>query len=214
MAMLQTKELPVTGEEVLKKLPEYPAWIAQELRPLLQATDIDVYQHFLVTMYHYTHHAEEQLIHARDMCEDPILKAYFAEMAREERGHYLLAKRDYEEFGKSVEDHPAPASVKSFQDYWFGLGLEDVNEFVGAMFVFENVAGAVGKDLREMMARLQLTKRQSRWLLVHLEADIGHGNEAWNMCQKYAESNPGAMLRAAEEGAEEWLDVFRYAFSN
>lgn len=204
----------VTGEEVLRILPTFPATIAKELAPLLKTADIETYKHFLVTMYHYTHNAEPQLIHAMDQCTDPVMKEYFKEMAKEERGHHLLAKRDYEEFGCSVEDSIAPPSVKSFHDYWYGLGKENVNEFVGAMYVFENVAKAVGKDIRDMMSRLELTKRQSRWLLVHLEADIGHGDEAGEMCSRFINDNPAAMLMAAEVGAEEWMAVFRHAFSN
>jgi hypothetical protein len=210
---LQKSEIPTTADEVLTEIQKFPQWIASELRPLLAATDIEIYKHFLVTMYHYTYHAEEQLIHAANCCENPELKSYFKEMAHEERGHYLIAKRDYEEFGLNVEDSAPPPSVQSFRDYWYRLGQNNVNEFVGAMYVFENVAMAVGKDIRDMIARLNLTKKQARWLWVHLEADIGHGNEAWEMCSKYAQDNPQALYVAAEEGAREWMDVFRYAFS-
>ena len=132
-------------------LPTFPQKIAQQLAPLIQSTDIETYKHFLATMYHYTYNAEEQLMHASESCTDPVLKDYFYHMAREERGHYLLAKRDYEEFGDDIERTKAPESVKNFQDYWYGLGQDNVNEFIGAMYVFENVASAVAKDVIEMM---------------------------------------------------------------
>ncbi|MES2985292.1 MAG: iron-containing redox enzyme family protein [Pseudomonadota bacterium] len=203
-----------TSNDVMRALPSFPVSIANELRPLLEKADIETYKHFLSTMYHYTYRAEEQLTHARDLCSDPELFKYFDIMAKEERGHYLLAKKDFEEFGGNVETTERPASVKNFQDYWYALGTDNVNEFVGAMYVFENVASALAREIIDMMKRLELTKRQSRWLRVHLEADVGHGDEALQMCEKYVGDNPEAMLRAAEYGTEEWAAVFKYAFSH
>lgn len=208
------QQAPRTCAEVMAILPSLPIKIARDLAPLIEGASLPVYKHFLLTMYHYTRHAEEQLMHASESCSDIVLKKYFYHMAREERGHYLLAQRDYEEFGGSVEDMKAPASVKNFQDYWYSLGKDNVNEFVGAMYVFENVATAVAKDVIAMMARLELTRKQSRWLRVHLEADIGHGDEARQMCERYVADNPSAMLMAAEVGTEEWAAVFQFAFSN
>lgn len=214
MSLAQRTHTQPTASEVLAKLPSFPAEIARELTPLLRKTDLENYKHFLLTMYHYTHTAEEQLLFASEKCSDPELKEYFYQMSREERGHYLLAKKDYEEFGLKVEDSIEPPSVKNFRDYWYGLGNDNVNEFVGAMYVFENVAQAVGKEIVDMMQRLELNRKQSRWLRVHLEADVGHGDEAWEACQKYVNDDPAAMLMAAELGAEEWLAVFKYAFSH
>ena len=208
------KKSMLTSHEVMSILPTFPVSIANELRPLLANADIATYRHFLSTMYHYTRNAEEQLTHARDMCADPILHKYFDIMAKEERGHYLLAKKDYEEFGDDVTITMPPSSVKKFQAYWYGLGQDNVNEFVGAMYVFENVAAALAREIIDMMQRLELTKKQTRWLRVHLEADVGHGDEAMQMCAKYVMDNPSAMLRAAEYGSEEWASVFKHAFSN
>lgn len=212
--MLQALVIQSIENDVLLEMAALPGGIAQELSPLLQAADLEVYKHFLLTMYHYTRDAEKQLKFARDKCKESELYDYFEEMAREERGHYLLAKRDYEELGGNVEKSVEPRSVEQFRNYWYNLGKENSNEFLGAMYVFENVATRVGRDVIAMMERLNLTKRQSRWLRVHLEADVGHGDEAEKMCQKYLAKNPQAMLRAAQEGAAEWMAVFRYAFSN
>ena len=208
------KEIPLSGVQVLSLLPEYPAKIARELSPLLQKADIKTYQNFLLTMYFYTYKAEDMLTHARNLAPDPTLQTYFHKMAREERGHYLLAKKDFEEFGLSIEARPEPTFVSNFRDFWFGLGKQSINEFLGALYVFENVASLVGKDVIEMMQRLELTRKQSRWLRVHLEADVGHGEDALNICKQYVDDSPEAMLRAVAEGAEEWMNVFRYALSN
>lgn len=214
MQNAQLKEKPLTGEQVLNILPQFPAQIAKELSPLLQKTDIKVYKNFLLTMYFYTYKAEEQLIHARNLATDSTLQTYFHKMAREERGHYLLAKKDYEEFGLNVEDGIEPLMVGSFRDYWYNLGKRNINEFLGALYVFESVATLVAKDVIDMMQRLELTRKQSRWLRVHLEADVGHGEDALNICKEYVNNDPEAMLQAATDGAQEWMNVFRHAFSN
>jgi hypothetical protein len=206
-------EAPVSSSYVLNVLPEYPARIAKELSPLLQKADLKTYQNFLLTMYFYTYKAEDMLIHARNLAPDSRLQTYFHKMAREERGHYLLAKKDFEEFGLRVEERPEPALVSNFRNFWFGLGKQSINEFLGALYVFENVASLVGKDVIEMMQRLELTKKQSRWLRVHLEADAGHGEDALNICKQYIDENPEALLEAVAIGAQEWMNVFRYALS-
>jgi len=204
----------VTDNDVLDIIPTLTQGIARDLSPLLHAADMTIYKNFLVTMYHYTRYAEDQLLHASNLCKDAELKAYFYQMSREERGHYLLAKRDYEELGGNVEESIAPPFIKDFSEFWYGLGTRNVNEFVGAMYVFENVATLVAKDVIDMMQRLQLTRRQSRWLRVHLEADVGHGEEAMEVCRKYVSDDPKALLEAAQEAAVQWMTVFRHAFSN
>lgn len=204
----------ITGEEVLNILPSLPQNIGKKLSPLLRAADIEIYKHFLVTMYHYTHHALPQLKYAEDMCDDPVLKDYFREMGREEDGHHLLAKRDFERLGGILAESPAPQSVSAFRSYWYNLGKQNVNEFLGAMYVFENVAGYVGKDIIDMIQRLNLKRSQATWLYTHIEADVGHGDEAFKVCKLYANDDPAAMLRAAEEGAKEWMSVFDHAFRN
>ncbi len=214
MQLVQAKEIVFTASEVLNVLPSFPTRIAKELAPLMQKATLETYQHFLLTVYHYTYYAEEQLTHARDLCDDPILYAYFNQMAKEERGHYLLAKKDYEEFGLNVEDSIVPPFVENFRTYWYKLGSRNVNEFIGAMYVFESVAILVAKHAIDIMQRLELTRKQSRWLRVHLEADVGHGEEAFQMCKQYVDLDPAAMLEAAANGADEWMDVFRFAFSN
>ncbi len=210
----QRVEAPLTGAEVLQILPTLPQGIGKKLSPLLQKADMAVYRHFLVTMYHYTHDALPQLKYAEDQCSDPALKDYFEEMGREEDGHHLLAKRDFERLCGLLENFPTPPSVKNFRDYWYNLGKANVNEFLGAMYVFENVAGYVAKDITDMIKRLELKRSQATWLFTHIEADIDHGSDALKMCERYVHDDPEAMLRAAQDGAKEWMAVFDYAFSN
>lgn len=204
----------ILGNQVLTLLPNFPEQAAEAIRPLMKELNIEGYKHFLYCMYHYTLDSAEKLEHSCRLCDDKNLLSYFSKMIKEEKSHYLLAKRDYEAFGLEVNKDVIPEPVKRFREFWYGLGNRNCNEFVGGMYVFESVAGLVGKDVIDMIERLQLTKRQSRWLLVHLEADLDHGAHALEMCEEYVDADPQALLDAAREGVERWIDVFKFAFTN
>jgi len=201
-------------QDAMSILPNFPEKAAECVKRYLEVMDLDQYKYFLYAMYHYTLDSEAKLIHASEKCADAGLKAYFKEMAREERGHYLLAQRDIEEFGINVVGTEDPEAIKDFRDYWYSLGQSNDNEFVGAMYVFESIASLCVEEVKSMIQRLGLTKKQARWLLVHLEADEDHGTEAWKMCLGYASNNPEAILCAAQDGAERWITVFEDALSN
>lgn len=195
------------------QLLPFPHQAADAVRPLLRGCTLEGYKHFLYMMYHYTKDSENKLYFAADQSPIPELKEYFTHMAKEERGHYLLAMRDYEALGGSMDMTGVPASVKDFNDFWYQLGAKDCNEFLGALYVFESVASLVNEEIKELVMRLKLTKTQSRWLSVHAEADVGHGDEAAHMCIKYFDRNPYAMIDAAAQATVKWSAVFVNAFS-
>lgn len=205
---------PLSSNDAMNYLPSLPEKAAEVVKRYLDVIDIEQYKYFLYAMYHYTLDSEAKLLYASKLCNNPALKKYFKEMAKEERGHYLLAQRDIEEFGINVVGSPDSEPVRDFRKYWYDLGTENDNEFLGAMFVFENIASLCVEEVRAMVKRLNLTKRQARWLLVHLEADEDHGAEAYKMCLSYASDNPEAISRAAQEGVDRWIAVFEDALSN
>src|SRR5690242_10145274 len=98
----------------LSLLPQYPQRAAEALKPLLERATMEEYKHFLFMMYHYTKDSGNKLIYAAEKSESPELKKYFLQMAKEERGHYLLAKRDYEGFGLVLDETKKPSVVDEF----------------------------------------------------------------------------------------------------
>lgn len=190
-----------------------PAKAADIVRPLLKQCTLEGYKHFLYMMYHYTKDSENKLHFAASQSPLPDLQEYFAHMAKEERGHYLLALKDYEALSGVMDTKTIPAPVQEFNDFWYRLGRRDCNEFLGALYVFESVASLVGDEIKALVMRLQLTKTQCRWLSVHAEADVGHGDEAGDMCCKYINRNPQALMDAANEATERWSAVFVDAFN-
>jgi hypothetical protein len=198
---------------LLSQLHTYPQKAAANVKPLLQKCNIEEYKHFLYMMYHYTRDSENKLYFAAEQSNDLELKQYFNTMAHEERGHYLLALKDYEGLGGDIDTETLPSSVRDFNDFWYGLGQKDCNEFLGALYVFESVASLVGNEIKDLIQRLKLTKKQYRWLAVHAEADEGHGNAAKEMCIKYIHRNPSALVNAASGATERWSAVFVNAFT-
>lgn len=199
--------------DILAPLFPYPQQAADTVRPLLTGCNLAGYKHFLAMMYHYTKDSENKLHFAAEHSPMAELKEYFHHMAKEERGHYLLALKDYEGFGEHFDTETVPASVKAFNDFWYKLGQKDCNEFLGALYVFESVASLVGDEIKSLIVRLELTKKQCRWLAVHAEADVGHGDEAAEMCRKYLHRNPQALQQAAAEATRRWSAVFVDAFT-
>ena len=194
-------------------LMQFPQKAANVVGPLLKKCDLPTYQHFLYMMYHYTMDSERKLHYAASKSDNKELRDYFEHMAKEERGHYIIAQKDYEEFGLTIDDKSTPKSVADFDKFWYTLGNQDCNEFIGALFVFESVADLVGAEIVGLIQRLKLTKRQSRWLTVHAEADHDHGDEAKEMCLKYGPNNPDALVAAAGKATEMWCEVFRQALT-
>lgn len=213
MTALALKEKLATTPDFITELEACSLRAAEAVRPYLQTTTLEGYKKFLHMMYHYTLDSENKLRVAASKSDTEELKEYFLHMADEERGHYLLAQRDYEEFGLQINTEIMPAEVKAFNDFWYSLGSRNCNEYAGALFVFEGVADHVAKDIADLVQRLQLTKRQSRWFLVHVEADHEHGSAALEICKKYGANDPEAILQAAQNAEKKWIEVFTHAFT-
>lgn len=197
----------------IEQLLTYPKLCADAVRPYIQAADLESYKHFLEMMYHYTFDSEAKCLYAASKTDSEALRNYFLHMAKEERGHYLLAEKDLEGFGEKISNSNKPKVVKEFDDFWYGLGRTNPNEFAGAILVFEGIADHLGKEVMDLINRLNLNKKQSRWLRVHIEADHDHGAEAVAICRQYYHQDPVAMQQAASGAATRWSAVFKAAFS-
>ncbi len=194
--------------EILK---HYAQAAADEIRGFIQECTLEGYKNFLNTMYHYTFTSEEQLQTAAERSPTPELKDYFLHQAKEERGHYLLALRDLEAFDCEPEKETTPA-ILEYRKYWEAISQEKAAQYLGAVYVFENVASFLGRDVLGMMERLRLTKKQSRWLIVHMEADQGHGAEAEEIAQKYFTEFHDDILKGAKTFYQLWVNIFKDAF--
>lgn len=181
---------------------------ANAFKPLLGADGFDLaqYKQFLNTMYHYTSRSGEMIQHAANTAHDEDLRKFFQHMLSEEKSHYILAREDLKELGGEVSE-TVPSAVQEFHTRWFGLGTT-VYAYLGAIYVFENIAKHLQTEGQAMFDRLNLNKKQRRWSAVHLEADLVHGDEIIAICSQYFDENPSACLEGGRMMCESWINVF------
>ena len=201
---LSQERTPILELEVLAEKA------ANAFRPFLGSEGFDLaqYRQFLNTMYHYTARSGEMIQHAGSKAHDEELAQFFKYMCNEEQGHYLLAKEDLKELGGEVSEE-IPQSVQDFHHTWFSLG-DTIYAYLGAIYVFENIAKHVQKEGKDLFARLNLNKKQRRWVAVHLEADLVHGDEIIDLCSRYFDNNPSACLEGGRAMCNCWINVFTH----
>lgn len=196
-----------TSDKLLDKLEAYARDAADKIRSNLENMDREVYMNFLDVMYHYTKGSGDKFKKIASVSHNDELKEYFLHVAKEERGHYLLAQEDLRELGREVSSEECK-EVTVFNTNWYNLAEKGVYGYLGALYVFENVAKYLQQEGKAMLARLNLKKTQARWISVHLEADLEHGQEVAEMCAKYGDDNPQAVLYGADIMHQSWVNVF------
>lgn len=203
-----TLPLELQNEASIPELEAFSKKAGNALKTFLSAESFDLkkYKLFLNTMYHYTSRSGEMIKHGENIAGDAELKKFFGFMLSEEKGHYLLAKEDLKGLGEEVSKE-APQSVKAFHEQWFNLS-NSVFSYLGAIYVFENIAKHVQMEGKAMFDKLGLTNKQRRWLAVHLEADLKHGDEIIEVASHYFKQDPDAFLKGGEVMCDCWIRVF------
>jgi hypothetical protein len=173
--------------------------------PLLESVTPERYREVVSICYHYTRASGTQLERAAALAPNEDLRAFFAEMAEEESDHFRLAEADLAALGSGIEEG-RPAAVQRFEEYWNGIGRANFFEFLGATYVLENLAGRLREGTLAALAGLGLTRRQSRFVLTHLEADVEHGERVAELCARYAPERGPELVAGAEAAAGYWLE--------
>lgn len=190
----------------LEKLESYARKAAEGIRPYLSTADLDAYKRFLNMMYHYTLKSGEKLKSIANHSPNQELRDYFNHMYLEERNHYMLAKQDLKGFGMTPETQ-TPKEVQNMDKFWATLSEGHINGYLGALYVFENIADKVGDEVKAMLKRLNIQKDQRRWLSIHVEVDLDHGAEIKEVLQKYLSQDIDAAVNSAEIACDRWIEV-------
>jgi hypothetical protein len=161
-------------------------------------------------MYHYTLRSGDRLRLAAERATHPELKAFFAELAREEQEHYRLAQADLAAFGRTPSSG-APPEVSTFHAFWEGIPAERQLAFLGALIVLEGVASHLQREAQQALGRLGLQRAQARFLWVHLDADVEHGARARELCERIAGGAPEPLFQGARTAADFWVALHRKA---
>lgn len=197
----------------ITQLQSIPTQAALALKLCLDKADVEEYKHFLGVMYHYTRRSEYHLKQAAKHSHTDELRDYFEHMAAEEKNHYKLAEHDLKGYGLEVSE-VVPESVKDINNFWDSLETtQHGNGYIGIVYVFENIAKHIQSDIKDMLLRVQANGKQSRWLRVHAEADLDHGQEAEEIMLKYLPDNPKLLIETAQRASLLWIRLMQEAFS-
>jgi hypothetical protein len=196
------------ANKAIEELGSLAKKAADAFRPYLgdNGFDLEQYKQFLNTMYHYTSRSGEMISHAGNIAHDDNLKNYFQHMFLEENNHYILAREDLKELGGDVSVEVPPA-VKRFHANWLGMG-DTIYPYLGAIYVFENIAKYLQIEGQIFYERLELSKKQRRWVTIHMEADLVHGEEIIELCQQYIDNDPNAFVEGGKMMCDSWISVF------
>jgi len=189
------------------ELEEIPRAVARRLARALEQLDRPGYVRFLNAMYHYTKGSATKIQDVVKASHHEDVTAFFERLEGEEDSHYKLAEADLKAMGLGVESEPPPA-VMRFNASWRELSSLGCYAYLGAVYVFENIAQHLQGSGRNPLDRLGLDRKQTRWMRVHLEVDLEHGAAVAELCQRYFAVDPELMLRGARMAAHAWLDVF------
>jgi heme oxygenase len=190
----------------LEKMAEL---VANDLRKPLLNANRNNYIHFLNMMYHFTLPSEAVLKRAAELSHTKELREYFLHMAKEERGHYVLAQEDLRGFGLEPSKETPEEMIILSKAVDELHARDNICAYLGAIFLCENVAKHLQKEGREMLQKLDLNKKQSRWVAVHLEADLEHGEEIKEICGKYVDTYGHDIIDGAKTIYKPWLNLFR-----
>ena len=202
--MEDTIEHGVEARGWLARLDGLVAEMADSATPLLESVTPDRYRAVLSVCYHYTRASGAQLERTAELAPSEDLREFFTEMADEERDHFRLAEADLVALGSGIEES-RPAAVERFAEYWNGIGRANYFEFLGATYVLENLASRLREGVVASLTALGLSRRQSRFLLTHLEADVEHGERIAELCARYAPERGPELFAGAEAAAGYWI---------
>lgn len=195
---------------MMDALEELTLGMARQVQRWLPAVTPERYVAFLDMMYHYTARSGDRLRLAAERATHPELKAFLTELALDEQEHYRLAQADLSAFGRTPSA-ASPREVAEFHTFWEGIGPERQLGFLGALIVLEGVARHLQDETRRALGRLGLERRQARFLLVHLDADLEHGARARALCEQLGRTHPEFVLEGAQRAADFWVAIHRRA---
>jgi hypothetical protein len=189
------------------KLDSYTKKAADSIVAAFAEADLDMYKHFLNSMYHYTLHSGQRLQFAATLAETPELKEFYQKLADDEESHYRLAEADLAEFGVAVDPQNPPEPVQRFHQYWKSLATGHSTSYLGVLYVAENIAKHIKISVLDMFPKIELNRAQTRFVRVHAEVDLEHGAEVQAICAHYMDQYETGITDAAKKMSQFWIEI-------
>lgn len=190
--------------ELVNQLNHITEGMAQKVIQWLPHITQESYLQFLDRMYHYTLKSGDRLRWVAEKATEASARSVFQQLAKEESQHYKLAEMDLAAFGVKPSS-AEPRRVTEFHTYWNAVPPGRSNEWLGAMYVLENVGSYLQKEARSSLQKLGLKPEQARFVLVHLEEDLNHGRNLAELCMANGEKDLQSLARGATIGADFWV---------
>lgn len=196
----------------IEKMNTYCKTMAECIAPWLDQIDLNHYQAFLNMMYHYTYDSGKRLQHAASQAQTPEIKGVFAQLAREELYHYRLAEADLSTFNQKP-GLETPKIVSDFHQFWMTISPAEEYQYLGAMFVLENVAEFIKPHLMPHFARLNVGPERAKFILTHLVADENHGEQLRRLCEDADDNALHLLDLSAGKASSFWIEMHRQALA-
>jgi hypothetical protein len=167
----------------------YAAWLAQSCYYSSQATRI-------LTLAAAHCPMSEQQLHRR-----------FANHAREEQGHEILADRDVKDLGFTIEGIGEFSITEAFyKTQLYNIQTQGVRPFLGWVLYLEGLAVEFGKKIRERVAE---GKHPTRFLDIHVEEDPDHVEKALQFASTCNDEDLELLIRNMRFTREMYFKILR-----
>lgn len=187
-------------------LAQIPLAMSTQVQCLFKGADRSRYIRFLNAMYHYTRHSGEELRRAAAISSSVRLRALFTQLAAEEQDHFRLAKADMRAMSAMPTATP-PARVVELREWWQSVTPDRAHELLGAMYALESVGEHVATAAWSCLGRLELQRRQLRFVQAHLHADVEHGAMVRSVCESLTPVQWDQALTGARTAGQLWVQL-------
>lgn len=170
--------------------------------------DPEVYSRWLAQTYYFVTHSTPLLGYALPYLKNKDLQHHFEHHLGEEERHDLMAKKDLEKLGHSLQDHPEYSETQAFyQSQYYRINFEGGTSLLGYILFLEAVAVSMGQDVYKEIKEIH--KGSTIFLKVHSEEDPHHVTEAIKAIESLPENQQEPILRNLIYSCESYLNILK-----
>lgn len=176
----------------------------------LDFSDRAVYANWLAQTYYFVSHSVRlsALGASRLDVDHPLAKRMVAH-TREETGHHLLAKRDIEALGLTLDDFPQLGVTSAFyQAQYYVVLFEDPAHLIGQILMLEAVSVELGPWLHALVDE-RYGAAASRFVKVHAHEDQNHVQHAIAALKKLPAAQRKGVAKNFRQACEMYFLILR-----
>lgn len=153
-----------------------------------------VYGDWLAQTYYYVVHSTSLLGYSLPHLKNMELKRHFEKHLGEETRHDLLAVKDMERLGLSMEQFPEHATTQAFyHSQYYRVNFEGGTSLLGYILFLEAMAVIWGKEAYDQIKDTH--KNSVLFLKVHAEEDPHHVDNAIGAIMKLSEAEQVVIIK-------------------